>query len=159
MNKPFSLQPLMNLARHQNESATLNLGQLNQRQLGAQQKLDALQAFRKDYQARLQAASLSGMDQAELRNFQQFINTLEAAINLQLKAVGLSQTLVQAGRSEYHTAQRKLKSFDTLQQRHLATQNQIAAKSEQKTLDEHTGRLFSSKLLDSENTNADAAEI
>ncbi len=141
----------MNLARHQNESAILNLGQLNQRQQSAQQKLDALLAFRKHYQSQMQAISLSGMDQAALRNFQQFIDTLDAAINLQLKAVGLSKALTQAGRSEFNTAQRKLKSFDTLQQRHLETQNKVAAKSEQKMLDEHTGRIFSRKLLDEEN--------
>ena len=69
MTKPFSLQPLVNLAEHQNESATRKLGQLNKQQQSAQQKLDLLYQYRKDYQNRLQEAIRNGMSTVELRNF------------------------------------------------------------------------------------------
>jgi len=153
MIKPFSLQPLMNLAQHQNESATRKLGQLNKKQQNAQQQLDTLLEYRKDYQARLQAATRNGMDPAELRNFQQFINKLDEAISQQLKAVEQSKASTQAGRGEFNTAQRKLKSYDTLQQRHIEAQNKVAVKSEQKALDEHTGRLAAYKMNNTEDQN------
>ena len=146
MIKPFSLQPLMNLAQHQSESAIRKLGQLNKREQSAQQQLDMLREYRKDYQTRLQEATRNGMDPAELRNFQQFINKLDEAISQQLKAVEHSKASTQAGRGEFNTAQRKLKSFDTLQQRHIETQNKAAEKSEQKMLDEHTSRLAAYKI-------------
>lgn len=147
MAKPFPLQPLMNLAKHQKDTATLKLGQLNQQQQSAQQKLDALLEYRKDYQARLQQTTQNGMDPAELRNFQQFINKLDEAIGQQLKVVEQSKISTQMGRGEFDTTQRKLKSFDTLQQRHFDQQNRIAEKGEQKAQDEHSGRVAAYKML------------
>jgi len=150
MTKPFTLQPLINLAQHQNDSATRKLGQLNKQQLSAQSKLDMLQQYRKDYQARLQAATQNGINPAELRNFQEFMSKLDEAISQQLKLVGQSKLSTQAGRGEFNTAQRKLKSFEVLQQRHAETQNIAAAKFEQTALDEHTGRFATYKASNSD---------
>jgi len=153
MIKPFSLQPLMNLAQSQNDSATRKLGLLNRNQQSAQEKLEALQQYRKDYQTRLQESTQNGMDPAELRNFQEFINKLDEAIRQQLKAVEQSKLSTQVGRGEFDTTQRKLKSFDTLQQRHIEEQKKVAEKSEQKALDEHTGRFTAQKMIEAENPN------
>jgi len=153
MIKSFSLQPLMNLAQHRNDSATRKLGQLNQQQQNAQQKLDTLLEYRKDYQTRLQEVSRNGMDQAELRNFQQFINKLDEAINQQTRLVEHSKISTQAGRNEFDTTQCKLKSFDTLQQRHIEEQKKVVKQSEQKALDEHTGRFVAYRMMNAEDQN------
>jgi len=153
MIKTFSLQPLMNLAQHQNDSATRKLGQLNKQQQSAQQKLDILLEYRKDYQTRLHETSRNGMDQAELRNFQQFIDKLDDAISQQTRLVEHSKISTQAGRSEFDTTQRKLKSFDTLQQRHIEEQKKAGRQSEQKAQDEHTGRFSAYKAMNAEDQN------
>lgn len=153
MIKPFSLQPLMNLAQQQNDLATRNLGQLNKQQQSAQQKLDTLLEYRKDYQTRLQETAQGGINPADLRNFQQFINKLDEAISQQLKAVEQNKASTQIGRGEFNTTQRKLKSLDTLQQRHVEEQNKITGRYEQKTLDEHTGRLAAYKMINGEDQN------
>ncbi len=153
MIKPFSLQPLMNLAQSQNDSATRNLGKLNKQQQNAQEKLEALHQYRRDYQTRLQESTQNGMDPAELRNFQEFINKLDAAINQQQKVVEQSRLSTQVGRGEFDTTRRKLKSFDTLQQRHIVEQKKVTEKSEQKALDEHTGRFTAQKMIKAENPN------
>jgi flagellar FliJ protein len=150
MTKPFTLQPLLNLAQHQKDSATHKLGQLNQQQHSAQSKLEMLQQYRKDYQARLQESTQNGINPTELRNFQEFINKLDEAISQQLKLVGQSKVSTQVGRGEFDSAQRKLKSFDTLQQRHVETQKKVAEKSEQTALDEHTGRSASYKAINAD---------
>lgn len=150
MIKPFILQPLMNLAEHQNQSATSKLGQLNRQQHDAQQKLDMLLEYRKNYQSRLQESTQSGMDPADLRNFQQFINKLDDAINQQIKAVEKSRISTQTGRDEFSITQRKLKSFDTLQQRHIETQREANGKLEQKMQDEHTSISTARKMIDSQ---------
>ena len=111
MTKPFSLQTLMKLAQHQSDSATGRLGQLNRQQQGAQQSLDTLLEYRKDYQARLQEAARNGMSPADLRNFQQFINKLDEAISQQLKQVEQNKTSTQAGRNAFDAARRKLEDF------------------------------------------------
>lgn len=151
MIKPFTLQPLMNLAEHQNESATRKLGQLNRQQQDTQQKLDMLREYRKDYQNRLQEATRSGMDPAGLRNFQQFINKLDEAINQQTKAVEKSKISTQAGRDEFSITQRKLKSFDTLQQRHIEMQREANGKYEQKAQDEHNSISTARRMVDDQN--------
>jgi len=153
MTKPFSLQPLMKLAQHQNDSAARKLGQLNRQQQGAQQNLDTLLEYRKDYQTRLQEATQNGMSQADLRNFQQFIDKLDEAISQQIKLVEQSEVLTQTGRNEFNATRRKLKSFDTLQQRHIEEQKKVAEKSQQKTLDEHTSRAAAYKMNNAEEQN------
>ena len=150
MTKPFHLQPLLNLAQIKNESATRKLGQLNKQQHDTQAQLDVLQQYRKDYQARLQESSQNAMDPALLRNFQEFINKLDLAIAQQIKAVEQSKLSTQMGRGEFAGTQRKLKSFDTLQQRHIETQNKVEAKQEQKAMDEHTSRSAAYKMLNTE---------
>ncbi|OGS90554.1 MAG: flagellar export protein FliJ [Gallionellales bacterium GWA2_60_18] len=150
MSKPFHLQAVMNLAEHRNEEATRKLGQLNRKQQSAQEKLDMLREYRKDYQAKLQESIRNGMTPAELRNFEQFIGKIDEAISQQIMAVEHSKTSAKNGRDEFDATRRKLQSFDKLQQRHLEAQKKIAAKSEQKTLDEHAGRLGARKMKDNE---------
>lgn len=140
MAKTFSLQPLVHLAQQQNEAATRKLGQLNQLQQAAQTKLDTLLRYRKDYQTRFQEAVQNGMNQADLRNFQDFIARLDEAIAQQRNANEHARSQVQIGRNELLEAQRKMKSFDTLAQRHIESEKKLAEKIEQRQQDEHTGR-------------------
>jgi flagellar FliJ protein len=153
MKKTFSLQPLMNLVQHQNDTATHKLGQLNKLEHTAQSKLEMLQQYRKDYQTRLQEATRIGIDQVQLRNFHDFISKLDEAIDQQLKLVWQSKISTQAGRGEFDNARRKLKSFDTLHQRHIKTQKKVDEKTEQTAHDEHTGRYASYKMINAEDQN------
>lgn len=150
MVKQFTLQPVMDLAQHRKESATRELGQLNKQQHDAQSRLEMLQQYRKDYQERLQQLSKGGMAPADLRNFQQFINKLDEAISQQHKVVAMSNVSVQAGRSELDMTHRKLKSFTTLLERHIDEQKKVEAKSEQRALDEHTGRFAAQRMQKAE---------
>ncbi len=153
MAKTFSLQPLVHLAQQQYEAAIRKFGQLNQQQQAAQAKLDTLLQYRKDYQARFQEAEQNGMIQSELRNFQGFILRLDEAIAQQRNTNEQVRSLLQVGRSELQEAQRKMKSFDTLAQRHIENEKKLAAKSEQRQQDEHTGRFAAIKAAAAHNEN------
>jgi flagellar FliJ protein len=153
MAKTFSLQPLVHLAQQQYEAATRKFGQLNQQQQAAQAKLDTLLQYRKDYQARFQEAEQNGMIQSELRNFRDFIMRLDEAIAQQRNTNEQARSLLQVGRSELQEAQRKMKSFDTLAQRHIENEKKLAAKSEQRQQDEHTGRFAAIKAATAHNEN------
>jgi flagellar FliJ protein len=150
MSKPFPLQTLLNLAQSKNDEATRRLGELNKKQHDMQTQLEALQQYRKEYQMRMQATSQGGMDPMLLRNFQEFIYKLDAAIAQQSRAVEQSRLSAQTGRGEFTSARRKLKSFDTLQQRHVETQQKIESKQEQRTTDEHTSRSVAYRMLNTE---------
>jgi flagellar FliJ protein len=145
VTKNFTLQPLVNLAHQKNDAATRKLGQLNQQRQAAQKKLDTLLQYRKDYQLRFQEATRNGMDQTGLRNFQDFLNRLDEAIAQQRTATEQAGHSVQAGRNELQDAQRRMKSFDTLAQRHADAGRQQAIKSEQRMHDEQTGRFAALK--------------
>ena len=93
------------------------------------------------------------MNQVELRNFQQFINKLDEAIRQQTGLVDHSKISTQVGRNEFDVTQRKLKSFGTLQQRHVEEQKKVERQSEQKIQDEHTGRLAAYKMTSTEDQN------
>lgn len=153
MIKQFSLQPLINLTQHQNDSATRKLGMLNEQQKNAQDKLDILLGYRKDYQNKLQEAARNGMSPADLRNFEHFMHKLDEAIAQQLKLVDSRKASTQLGRNEFDATQRKLKSFDTLKQRHIEEQKLVANKFEQKVQDEHSTRLSAHKILTAEDPN------
>lgn len=140
MTKIFSLQPLVHLAQQKNDAATKKFGQLNKQQQAAQAKLDTLLQYRKEYQTRFQEAVQNGMNQSDLRNFQGFIQRLDEAIAQQRSINEQMLNSVQAGRNELQDTQRKMKSFDTLAQRHMENEKKLAAKSEQRLQDEHTGR-------------------
>lgn len=145
MTRPFSLQPLLHLAQQKNDAATRKLGQLNQQHQSAQGKLDMLQQFRKDYQDKFQEAVRNGMDHNELRNFQDFINRLDEAITQQRAVIEQAQRSVQSGRSELSEAKRRMKSFDTLAERHVEAEKKLETKAEQKIQDEHSGRFVAYK--------------
>lgn len=151
MAKTFSLQPLLTLAQQKNDAATRKLGKLNQQHQSEQDKLNMLQQFRKDYQIKFQNAVSNGMDQNDLRNFQEFINRLDDAINQQIKTIEQAQRLVQNGRSELSDTQRRVKSFDTLAQRHVENEKKLETKAEQKIQDEHTSRFAAYKIAEKSN--------
>lgn len=140
MAKTFSLQPLLHLSKQKNDAATKKLGQLNHQQLSAQSKLEMLQQYRKDYQSKMQQAEREGMDLQDLLNYRDFIYRLDDAISQQNTVVLQAQHSVRQGIHELSETQRRMKSFDTLAQRHTETEKKKEAKIEQGIQDEHNGR-------------------
>lgn len=151
MTKSFTLQPLLDLAHQKNDAATKKLGQLNQQQQSAQGKLEALQQYRREYQMKFQEAAQQGMEPADLRNFQDFINRLDQAIRQQQQVIEKAKTNVQTGRHELMDSTRKMKSFDTLAQRHVESEMKVEAKKEQRLQDEQTGRFAAQHALNKSN--------
>lgn len=140
MSKPFALQPLVELAHQQTDAATRHLGQLNMQQQTAQQKLDTLQQYRRDYQDKFQQAAAHGMEPTDLRNFQDFIERLDQAIRQQQRVMEKTQHSVRTGQHELIDSTRKMRSFDTLALRHSESEMKQEARTEQRLQDEQSGR-------------------
>lgn len=151
MTKPFPMQPLLHLAQQKNEAAIRKFGQLNQQRQSAEAKLDSLLQFRKEYQARFQEAAKNGMSQSGLSNFQGFLQRLDEAIVQQRAINEQAHGMVQMGRNEMKNTQRKMKSFDTLAQRHMQNEKKLAEKTEQRQQDEHTSRASAIKFAAAQN--------
>lgn len=152
MTKPFPLDTLLNLAHRQNDAAARKLGQLNRQELSAQARLSALQEYRRDYQQQFETAEKNGISPADMRNFQQFIDRLDQAIRQQQQEIDKAHNSVQKGRHELLDSTRKMKSFDTLAQRHVESERKVEARSEQRLQDEQSGRFAARHAGDKEPT-------
>lgn len=148
MAKPFSLQPLVHLAKKKNDADIKHLGKLNQQRQSAETKLATLQQFRRDYQEKFQEAVKGGMAPVDLRNFQDFIYRLDQAIAQQKNSLEHSSSLVDAGRANLTESKRKMQSFETLAQRHFEAEKKQQEKAEQKLQDEHAGRFAAFKAAE-----------
>ncbi len=140
MAKPFSLQPVLELMQIRADDATKRLARLIATERDANNKLDMLQQYRDDYAKRFQQAAQNGISPGEWRNYQEFMNRLDEAIDAQRQAVLLQKKNTATGQTHWQLQRKKLKAFDTLSERHFANQNALEVKNEQKTQDEFAAR-------------------
>ena len=153
MTKPFTLAPLVDLAHQKNDEATRKLGKLNQQQQNAQAKLAALQQYRREYSAQFEEAAKLGMTPTDMVNFQNFIGRLDQAIRQQQNEIEKASSSVQRGRHELMDTTRKMRSFDTLADRHAENEKKLEAKTEQRQQDEQSGRFSALHRADKQNQN------
>ena len=140
MTKPFSLQTVLELMQVRADDATQRLARLIATERDAKSKLEMLQQYRDEYAARFGQAAQNGLTQGEWRNYQEFLNRLDEAIDSQRKTVSLQMRHTADGQTHWQQQRRKLKAFDTLSDRHFASENGLELKREQKTQDEFAAR-------------------
>ena len=143
MTNAFTLKTLLDLAQDKSDAAATRLGRLNVQAQSAEQKLQLLIEYRREYEHNFQELSKTGVDQAKWLNFRAFMVKLDTAISEQEKTVSNSQNRVQLGRTDWHAEQHKLKTYDTLSQRHRAAEIKRASKIEQREQDEQSSKSHS----------------
>jgi flagellar FliJ protein len=142
MATKLPLDTLTDLARTQTDKAAGRLGALQTARITSAQKLDLLVQYRQDYVDQLHALMQSGMPAAKLRNYQNFLVTLDGAINQQRAIVAQATTRVDHGRIDWQHHKRRLNSFDTLAERVRQQEMLVQAKREQRESDERATRKF-----------------
>ena len=140
MTKPFSLQTVLELMQARADEATQHLARLIANERDAKNKLAMLQQYRDEYASRFRQAAQNGLSQREWHNYQEFLNRLDEAVDLQTKTVAQQVQHTFAGQSNWQQHRKKLKAFDTLSDRHFANENAQELKREQKTQDEFATR-------------------
>jgi flagellar FliJ protein len=147
MSKPFPLQTLLDLAKDGSDAAAVQLGVVNGHDRDMQQRLQILLEYRGEYTGRLARVTQAGMSSVDWRNFREFIDKIDAAIEQQRELVAAARREVETGRLHWHTQQRRLKSFDTLSQRHRSAERKSEARQEQKEQDDFTLKCFLSQRV------------
>lgn len=140
MSKKLPYTTLIELAQKDVDEASRALGALQRRRddmLGKRQDLDG---YRGEYENRLAAASREGMTMLERRNFDAFLGTLGTAIHQQQAQVVALDHALEAARRQWQVKKQKLSSYETLEKRAAAAQQQREAKSEQRASDEFAAR-------------------
>lgn len=145
MPRPFSLQTVLELMQTRADDATQNLARLIARERDAKNKLELLQQYRDEYAARFQQAAQSGISPREWHNYREFLGRLDEAIEAQYKMVALQARNTAAGQVHWQEQRTRLKAFDTLSDRHFASENAREMKREQKIQDEFAARYKSDK--------------
>lgn len=140
MVKPFSLQPVLDLMQMRTDDATQQLARLIANESDARNKLALLQQYRDEYATRFHAAAQIGLSPREWHNYQEFLNRLDEAIDVQRRMVDTQVACTATGRAQWQQQKKKLKAFDTLSDRHLAGQHAVEARNEQKAQDEFSWR-------------------
>ena len=136
MSKQFPLRVLHELAQNRSDDATRALGSVMSEERAMLNKLNLLLKYRDDYRDRFRAAIKAGMNQAGWRNYQDFLDKLEAAIEQQRLALTQSQQATAVAREEWRSRQTRLKAYGTLSEQHRKSELRHAAKREQREHDE-----------------------
>ncbi len=142
MHNQLPLDTLIELAQNKTDEATRRLGELQNAQSSASEKLEMLLQYRQDYMAQLQTLMSIGIPCAHLRNFQQFVYTLDSAIEQQRALTQQAETQLVHGRSDWQSSKRRLTSFDTLADRVRHQELLASNKKEQRDNDERSARKF-----------------
>lgn len=142
MTNKLPLTTLIELAQSKTDEATRRLGQLQSAHSSAAGKLEMLLQYRQEYLDKLQAQMRDGVGAAQLRNFQNFIGTLDGAIEQQRALTLQADTRLAHGRGDWQYTKRRLSSFDTLASRVRQQEMLTLNKREQRDSDEHSSRQF-----------------
>lgn len=142
MSSQFPLKPLLDLTQSRMDEAARRLGELIASEQEGTRKLELLQNYRDEYEARFHDAARNGISPEAWRNFSAFIGRIDEAIAIQKTQVDRSRQLTAAGQNAWMTQRNKVKAFDTLQKRHELGEAKKAARVEQRQSDEHSANRY-----------------
>lgn len=137
-----TLSMLIDLARNNMDEAARQLAQLSQTRTAAEQQLEALHSYRKDYAERLLQQTQSGVTASNYHNFRQFIATLDDAISQQNRILEQMDAKLGKAQDLWKAEKRRLNSFETLQTRQMRQESVHEMRREQRLNDEISARRF-----------------
>lgn len=149
MSASSQLAMLSDLARDARDQASQMLAgeRHNERQVASQ--LESLNRYRLEYAERLQQAMRDGIDPASMHNYQQFLASLDAALQRARQALDAQQQRVTQSQRQWQQEQKRLSAFDTLVTRRSAEQQRHEARREQRISDEMAaGRLLRQRTVE-----------
>jgi flagellar FliJ protein len=142
MSKHLPIKTLINLAEEELEAATKKLGKLQQERNEVEAQLNSLVTYRDEYHSRFTASAQEGTTAQTLRNFQAFVDTLDAAINQQRGLVNAANNRLEAAKPEWQQRKQKLGSYQVLAARGEAVKAKQEARVEQRESDEHSAKML-----------------
>lgn len=122
-----SFDTLISLTQNRVDEAGGRLGKLMSERNNAQQQLEMLKEYRKDYADRLNQAGQTGITASNYHNFTRFLATLDEAILQQTKVMTHMDHNISVSKEHWCSEQRRLHSYETLKtrrvQQHIADEN------------------------------------
>jgi flagellar export protein FliJ len=132
--------PLVELAQAAREALAQRLGCAERSVRECERLLELLLEHRREYEARYAQAVRQGLAPIELGNFHRFLCKLDAAIEQQRTLLAQQRSAAALRREEWRAADRKLKTYEKLEQRQHAALERERRAREQRELDEICAR-------------------
>lgn len=140
MKNQSPLVTLCELAQKAVEQATTQLGQARLSYQNAEQQLTMLLSYQDEYRVRLNYTLSNGMASSSWQNYQQFIQTLEQAIDQHRNQLAQWNVKVEQAVKHWQEKQQRLNAFETLQERADTTARLQENRLDQKLMDEFAQR-------------------
>jgi len=140
MSTHLPIKTLINLAEEELEAAAKKLGKLTKERDEVEAQLNSLVTYRDEYHARFTASAQEGTTAQTLRNFQAFVDTLDAAISQQRGLLAGANKRLEASKPEWRLKKQKLGSYEVLAARGEAVQAKQDARNDQRDSDEYAAR-------------------
>ncbi|MEK9497493.1 flagellar export protein FliJ [Photorhabdus sp. P32] len=140
MQQQSPLMTLRDLAQNAVEKAATHLAQVRQNHQQMEQQLATLMGYQDEYRERLNDTLSNGMPCTTWQNYQQFMKTLEKAIEQHKLQLNQWQQRLDTALSQWREKQQRLNAFDTLQQRADNNRRLHQNRMEQKQMDEYAQR-------------------
>lgn len=140
MKSQSPLITLRNWAQDAVEQAAHQLGQVRQAQQAAEQQLSMLLNYQGEYRQKLNHTLSDGMESCRWQNYQQFIGTLEQAIDQHQQQLLQWNQKVDHAIGHWQDKQQRLNAYETLQNPALSAIQQRENKRDQKLMDEFAQR-------------------
>lgn len=142
MARRFPLQSLLDHAQHRLDAAERLVRMLKRKEDASRQRLEDFQGYRQEYQNRLTGSGQGGIDIQLLRDYHAFLVKLDAAIRHQEAELSQAQSRTLGAQEAWMEQRKKVKSFETLSNRHATAELKRADRREQLQFDEQASRRF-----------------
>jgi flagellar protein FliJ len=136
----FSLQVLLEHARHRLEAAERLLRLMGRKEAAARQQLEEIQGYKLEYQRRLAGAGEQGLPIHLLREYHAFLGKVEQAITHQTGEVDKAHANWQAAHDKWLAQRQQVKAYEVLAQRHAHAELVREEKRDQRITDEAASR-------------------
>ncbi|TPG64748.1 flagellar export protein FliJ [Ewingella americana] len=140
MESSSPLITLCSLAQKALDQATNHLGQIRQSHNQAQEQLSMLLNYQNEYRQKLNTTMTDGIAANTWQNYQQFITTLEVAIDQHRQQLLQWNQRLDAAVNQWQEKQQRLNAYQTLQSRASEQRRQHENRMDQKQTDEFAQR-------------------
>ena len=141
-NRSKRIKPIHRLAANNEQEAARELGSaLRQLEQGRDQ-LSQLQEYRREYLKQFSAQGSSGMNGAQLRDYQRFLDNIDRAINDQKQHIQVAEQACTVRKQEWQTRHQRSQVLENAINRFKNDELKETDKREQRELDDSlTSRL------------------
>ncbi|ELW9441543.1 flagella biosynthesis chaperone FliJ [Pluralibacter gergoviae] len=140
MTQHGALNTLKTLAEQEVDSAARLLGEMRRGCQQAEEQLTMLMNYQLEYQTGLNGDMAQGITSLRWQNYQQFIQTLETAIEQHRRQLIQWQNKVEQALGAWREKKQRLQAWQTLQERQASAARLAENRLDQKKMDEFAQR-------------------